>query len=378
MSQDRYRNSTGNAPRDSFGDYEPVSPRERERVRDDHFSHGALPIRTAGGVRPYPEGSPDGTEPRTYCPHELDEASDRGWEKERTYVATRRLSPSPPRIGKAPRPGMLRRQSSLETYDRLPARFFDREEYETPIRRGDYHHLPRLRRLPPAGTSPQYFDEPSPRRGLYYDTPETQPSASGRVDPFREAAPLSGLPARRYFHDDAKISEPVWHADEEFHPVKEKEVVHERESRRSRRSRRRGRSRSHSSSRSRSPDSPTTAITTKKSHATANVSRSRSCSSSSSSSSSSSDASTIKNKYPKKGKTRIPARLVSKRALCDLGYPFEEDGTTIVVLVALGQQNIDDVLKLSEDYRKGKESIGSYYAIRRKIKSTDPFPSLYS
>lgn len=29
--------------------------------------------------------------------------------------------------------------------------------------------------------------------------------------------------------------------------------------------------------------------------------------------------------YPKKGKTRIPARLVSKRALIDLGYPFVEE-----------------------------------------------------
>lgn len=31
--------------------------------------------------------------------------------------------------------------------------------------------------------------------------------------------------------------------------------------------------------------------------------------------------------YPKKGKTRIPTRLVSKRALIDLGYPFVEEAS---------------------------------------------------
>ncbi|KAF9875129.1 hypothetical protein CkaCkLH20_07395 [Colletotrichum karsti] len=55
--------------------------------------------------------------------------------------------------------------------------------------------------------------------------------------------------------------------------------------------------------------------------------------------------------YPKKGKTRIPARLVSRRALIDLGYPHIEEGKTIIVLKALGQDNIDELLTLSEEYR---------------------------
>jgi len=29
--------------------------------------------------------------------------------------------------------------------------------------------------------------------------------------------------------------------------------------------------------------------------------------------------------YPKAGKTRIPARLVSKKAIIELGYPYEEE-----------------------------------------------------
>ncbi|KAK1700768.1 hypothetical protein BDP55DRAFT_644109 [Colletotrichum godetiae] len=56
--------------------------------------------------------------------------------------------------------------------------------------------------------------------------------------------------------------------------------------------------------------------------------------------------------YPKKGKTRIPIRLVSKRALIDLGYPFIEEGNTIIVLKALGQNNIDELLKASEEYKR--------------------------
>jgi hypothetical protein len=34
---------------------------------------------------------------------------------------------------------------------------------------------------------------------------------------------------------------------------------------------------------------------------------------------------TVRSEFPKKGKTRMPARLVSKRAIIDLGYPFEEE-----------------------------------------------------
>jgi hypothetical protein len=41
----------------------------------------------------------------------------------------------------------------------------------------------------------------------------------------------------------------------------------------------------------------------------------------------------------------------------DLGYPFTQEGSTIVVQRALGQNNIDDLLKLSEDYNKGKSTV---------------------
>jgi hypothetical protein len=38
----------------------------------------------------------------------------------------------------------------------------------------------------------------------------------------------------------------------------------------------------------------------------------------------------------------------------DVGYPYVKEGNTIVVQRALGQENIDDLLKLSEDYKQGK------------------------
>ncbi|CRK46621.1 hypothetical protein BN1723_020074, partial [Verticillium longisporum] len=48
-------------------------------------------------------------------------------------------------------------------------------------------------------------------------------------------------------------------------------------------------------------------------------------SSTSSRTSSDSGGTAVRSEYPKKGKTRIPARLVSKRALIELGYPFIEE-----------------------------------------------------
>ncbi|KAK1991889.1 hypothetical protein LX36DRAFT_685223 [Colletotrichum falcatum] len=73
---------------------------------------------------------------------------------------------------------------------------------------------------------------------------------------------------------------------------------------------------------------------------------------SSSSSSRSSIASFHRESYPRHGTTRIPADLVSKRALVALGYPFVEEGAAIVLLVALDERLIDEVLKLSEEYRR--------------------------
>lgn len=47
----------------------------------------------------------------------------------------------------------------------------------------------------------------------------------------------------------------------------------------------------------------------------------------------------------------MPAKLVSKRAIIDLGYPFEEDGEVVVIMKALGREHIDEVIQLSEEYK---------------------------
>lgn len=183
-------------------------------------------------------------------------------ERARQYVR----SPSPPRRP----PVLLRRQSSLDTFDRRPTtRFYERperEEYGPPARREDVR-------------GPSYIPEPLPRnRGL----------------------PPPRRYAERESYEEIKIADPEFYGDDEFRPyperIREREVVHTR-----RRNRSRSRSRRGSSVRS----SSRTSIT--------------------SSTSSGSSVTTGRASYPKKGKTRIPARLVSRRALMELGYPYIEE-----------------------------------------------------
>ena len=187
----------------------------------------------------------DDDEPR-YRPRRESVTIEKEREREREVY-----SPSPPR--RAPRPGLLRRQSSLDTFDRKPFPRYEREEYGPPARREDFR--------------PAYVPPPLPR---YRALP----------------------PPRRYAERDfeeIKISEPDFYGDEEYRPYPER--VREREIIRTRR-----RSRSRESVRS-----------------------------SSSSSTSSSEEVVIEKKFPKRGKTRMPARLVSLKAIIELGYPYEKE-----------------------------------------------------
>jgi hypothetical protein len=254
----------------------------------------------------------------------------RHYDDEPPYMPRREPAPAPEynrrvvlerereREPRDPRPSFLRRQSSLDTFDRRPGRPFyererEREEYPPPARRediyrGDYR-------------APPYTDIPLPQ--------QTRTKA---------------LPApRRYddrYYEDIKVAEPDYYGDDDYRPhtdrVQEREVVRTRRRRESFSSPTRSH-RSHSTrTRSRRGSSPTSTTTSR--------------------SSSSSGGTTIKSEYPKKGKTRIPARLVSKRALIDLGYPYTEEGNTVIVQKALGQENIDELLKLSEEYKKSKSA----------------------
>ncbi|KAK2601991.1 hypothetical protein QQS21_004417 [Conoideocrella luteorostrata] len=205
------------------------------------------------------------------------------------------------------RPAFMRRQSSLDTYDRRPLRhvFEPREEYPPPARREDIYR--------DDYRAPPYTPIPLPKsRGL----------------------PPPGRREDRYY-DDYRPSEPEYFPEEEYRRmpperVREREIIRERDTRDRSRESRATRTHTH---------------------------RSSSPSSSSSRSSSSGGGTTVRSEYPKKGKTKIPARLVSKRALIDLGYPFVDEENTVVVQKALGQDNIDELLKLSEEYIKADQEV---------------------
>lgn len=53
--------------------------------------------------------------------------------------------------------------------------------------------------------------------------------------------------------------------------------------------------------------------------------------------------------FPHRGKTRIPKRFVHPRAMIDLGYPYEDEGESYLILKALGKENIDELLSISHD-----------------------------
>ena len=159
-------------------------------------------------------------------------------EREREYYR----SPSPPPMRRPMRPGMgLRRQSSLDTFDRKPTypRYMEREEYGPPALRG---------------------------------------SGRGYMQKEYERVEIDGPP--RYYQDPMPER------------IREREIV-------------RTRRRSRSSSSSSSDDSVSTRTTARK-------------------------------EFPKRGRTRMPAKLVSERAIIELGYPFEKE-VSWLILLAVGR-----------------------------------------
>jgi hypothetical protein len=238
FSRETVRYEEDRSPRRGSG----VGPRPRERSVDEIYE------RRVSGPRGYEDDRfrerivYDDEEPR-YRPRRESVTIEK--EREREVY-----NPSPPR--RVPRPGLLRRQSSLDTFDRRPFPRYEREEYGPPARREDFR--------------PAYVPPPSPRS---------------------RALPPPRRYAEREFAE-IKISEPDFYGDEEYRPYPER--VREREIVRTRRR-----------------------------------SRSRESVKSSSSSSTSSEEIVIEKKFPKRGKTRMPARLVSLKAIIELGYPYEKE-----------------------------------------------------
>ncbi|KAF7856078.1 hypothetical protein EAF04_010033 [Stromatinia cepivora] len=257
---------------------------------------------------------------------------------ERERERERDDSPPPRRAGG--RPAFLRRQSSLDTFDRKPLVRYERErererdEYGPPARRPDV-------RPPPL-------------------TPVPLPRGRGLPPPRRYAE-------RDY--EEIKVAEPDFYGDEDFRAyperIREREIV-----RRRRRSHERRGSHERRSHRSHSKESRSTAT--------------RSVRSESVSSSDSGTTISVRSEFPKKGKTRMPARLVSKKAIIDLDYPFEEEGDTIIIQKALGRENIDEVIKLSEEYKAAEKlemsgarsEAGTVIEERTEVFNIPPPPSI--
>ncbi|KAI0528527.1 hypothetical protein GGR58DRAFT_495711 [Xylaria digitata] len=204
--------------------------------------------------------------------------------------------------------GLLRRQSSLDTFDRRPAqRLYNRDDHSPPTRRREYRPepyepipLPRSRALPP----PRIYAEND--------------------------------------YEEIKVTEPQRYGDDDFHAypehVLEREIVRTRKQR------------DRSGSRTSRP---------RRRHSRSRRGSSRSSSTSSSSSDTGGTATTTKSEYPKKGKTRIPVRLISVRAIAELQYPYTIEGNTVIIQKALGQQNIDDLLRLSDECKKADAELAA-------------------
>lgn len=182
-------------------------------------------------------------------------ATERKYFEERDYYDPRAQSgqmiPYAARPEAPPRPGILRRQSSLDTFDRQPHR----------------HH----------------YD---------YDDAYRPP----RPNPPREMIPVGPVSPRRYpkydqYYDDIRVQDPDYYGDDGFREYREREWV----------------------SRRRRNSSPSPHRHSVKEEIVEEVREE------------------VKEEkpYPRRGKTRMPKRLVHTKVLYDLGYPYYEEVTIL-------------------------------------------------
>ncbi|KAG7004548.1 hypothetical protein G7Y79_00024g054980 [Physcia stellaris] len=81
----------------------------------------------------------------------------------------------------------------------------------------------------------------------------------------------------------------------------------------------------------------------------------------------------IEKQLLKRGMTKLPKRLVNKRALFELGYPFEEKGDIVIVHKALAKDKIDEIVGLSREMNGHSEGGAFLQKTTDQIKgSTSP------
>ena len=193
--------------------------------------------------------------------------------------------PAPPRAPRGPpRPGMIRRQSSLDTFDRRPSRRHDEyrggeRDLEIDIRHQSYK-------------PPPVIDLPRPR-------PQEPHRSTGRyTDRGREED----------YYRDIGVSQPDYYGDDTYRTVREREWVRNRS-----RARSKSRSRSRSSSAS-ARESVRESVRSGRRGKYRDVEEERT------------EHIILEEKpWPRKGKTRVPRRLAHTTAIRDLGYPYHEE-----------------------------------------------------
>ena len=283
-------------------------PRRREQSADDRYTGVKIRVEAGGtgdsrsrfdddayggGRARFEDDRPLRTRPTPVHYHEEDHEiiekapgpsmvipyrPDNGPSGRRASVAFERgppRGPPPPSDRSRPRPGMMRRQSSLDTFDRRPTRrYIDREI--------DIDYMPAACPTPP---------RPLPR-----------------MRERRASPPCS--PPRRYEreYEEIRIAEPDYYGDDDYHGYSEREPPARQ-----------------------SVSRYTSRVEEKCEEPVIQVEK----------------------PFPRRGKTKIPCRLIERRAITALGYPFEQDGDTIIILKALSGDQIDEVVKVSEEIRKG-------------------------
>ncbi|KAK3069534.1 hypothetical protein LTR53_012052 [Teratosphaeriaceae sp. CCFEE 6253] len=208
-----------------------------------------------------------------------------------------------------PRPGLLRRQSSLDTFDRRPARY-EKEDYRMPA----YTPVP----LPIRRHEDIYEEAPRYRAPEDYREVEIQRERSvhrHRGGDARSEAPSRKAPSTRAKSVTTRRTSPSSASSESFEEVEREESIRAESIRESIAETKRG---------------------------------------------------------FKKGKTRMPKRLVRSEAIQDLGYPYDEEDNFYVLRIALEKDQIDEVIKISEQYKEGGNK--TVYRFEERIHEQTPAP----
>ncbi|SMR52697.1 unnamed protein product [Zymoseptoria tritici ST99CH_1E4] len=216
-----------------------------------------------------------------------------------------------------PRPGILRRQSSLDTFDRRPVRQMEREDYRIPA----YTPVPL-----PVPRRHREWAEPEDYREVEIQRERTVRRRRGHKHKHKEqsrAPSSSSSSSSSSSREDVKSRGASTKAPRSAKAPSMYESTHETVTKETKETKE-------------APPPPPPAPAP-------------------SNHSSSIEASVRQERRFKKGKTRMPKRLVRVEAIMDLGYPFDEEEDFYVLRIALEKDQIDEVIKISETYKDGEK-----------------------